>query len=260
MFRLNLASILLLQVLTSTPPTVSYHLAENQSRNAQTDGVVYRLPGMERIKPLQETYENVDGEPLALHLYQAPGMKQGERRPAVIFVNSKRPSMPTWQFYISWGQLVAASGLNAILYQSSVNPDVELDKVVSYARKNAARFQIDENRIGVMTMSGNTVTALPYMTQRNREYIRCGVIYYGMIEAPRVRNDLPLFIVRAGLETNRELNQKLEEYVRSLVENNSPVTYVNLTNGHHSFDLVDDNQQSRAVIADTLTFLERNLR
>ena len=264
MLQLHLVPISLFLILTFAPARVSHqpsnYQAVSQARNALNDSVVYRLPGMERIKPLQETYETVDNQSLAIHLYQAVELKQGERRPLVIFANWKRLSMPSWQFFISWGQLVAASGLNAIVYQSTLDPDAELDKVINYLRKNAARLQIDENRIGIVTMSGNTVTAQPYMTQPNRGYIRCGVIYYGMIQNPPVRVDLPLFIVRAGLETNQELNQKLDEYVKLLVEKNAPVTYVNLPNAHHSFDLVDDNEQSREVIADTLAFLKRHLR
>jgi putative ABC transport system permease protein len=84
-------------------------------------------------------------------------------------------------------------------------------------------------------------------------------IYYGMIERPLVRRDLPLLIVRAGLEPNAELQRNLDAYVATLLAQNTPLTLINYPDGHHSFDLVDDNERSREIIRETLAFLQRHL-
>ena len=226
---------------------------------------VYKIDGMEKIKPKREAYKTVEGEQLSFDLYQPTDLKAKEKRGVVVFANWKRKGMTEWMIYQSWGRLVAASGLNAVIYQSAVKPDEDLNDIVDYLRKNAEKLQIDENRIGIFTMSGNTVAALPYMTESTRDYISCGVIYYGMVSAvqnpipPIARKDLPLMIVRAGLEQSAELNKRLDEYVRLLLEQNAPLTFINYPEGHHSFDMVDETERSREIIKETLEFLRKNL-
>ena len=155
---------------------------------------------------------------------------------------------------------VEGEQLSAVIYQSAVKPDEDLNDAVNYLRKNAEKLQIDENRIGIFTLSGNTVAALPFMTDSTRIFIRCGVIYYGMVSAvqnpipPVARKDLPLMIVRAGLEASAELNKRLDEYVKLLIEQNAPLTFINYAEGHHSFDLVDDTDKSREISRETLDF------
>jgi hypothetical protein len=234
--------------------------APPQQRRAIDTPAVYHIAGMDRVKPHRESYKTAEGEPLRLDLYRPLDLQPGEKRPLVIFANWKRTSMTEWVLMVSWGQLVASTGLNAIVYQSAADPDADLNDLVAHVRKHAARLQIDAERIGIVTMSGNTVTALPFMTQPERGYIRCGVIYYGMIQRPLVRRDLPLLIVRAGLEADLDLNQRLDDYMKKLLEQNAPVTLINYQNGHHSFDLRDDTDRSREIIKETLAFLKRHLQ
>ncbi len=227
---------------------------------------VYKIDGMEKIKAKREAYKTVEGEQLNFDLYQPTDLKPKEKRGVVVFANWKGRSRTEWMLMISWGKIVASSGMNAVIYQSAVKPDEDLNDVVDYLRKNAEKLQIDENRIGIFTMSGNTVAALPYMTDATRDYIRCGVIYYGMVSAvqnpiaPIVRKDLPLMIVRAGLEQSAELNKRLDDYVKLLIEQNAPLKFINYAEGHHSFDLVDDTEKSREIIKETLEFLKKNLK
>jgi hypothetical protein len=233
--------------------------ASSPPRRAIDSPAVYHLAGMDKIKPHREAYKTAEGETLSFDLYRPPDLSASGKRPLVIFANWKRKSMTEWRLMASWGQLIAASGLNAIIYQSANDPDADLNDVIAHARKQAARLQIDAERIGIVTMSGNTVTALPVMTQPERSYLRCGVIYYGMIARPLVRRDLPLLIVRAGLEGSADLQQNLDAYVAALLAQNAPLTLVNYPDGHHSFDLVDDNERSREIIRETLAFLQRHL-
>ena len=229
-------------------------------RRALDSPAVLKLAGMEQVQARRVFYKKSEADSLRFDLYAPLDLRAGEHRPVVIFANWKRTSMPEWMLMTSWGKLVAASGLHAILYQSASDPTADLDELVTYVRRHGARLQIDGSRLALMTMSGNTVTALPFMTQAERDYIRCGVIYYGMIEKPLVRVDLPLLIVRAGLEGSADLKRNLDEYIAQLLARNAPLTLINYPAGRHAFDLHDDNEQSRAIMKETLVFLARYLR
>jgi hypothetical protein len=222
---------------------------------------VYKIDGMDDIKAKREAYKTVEGEQLSFDLYQPKDLKPKEKRGVVVFANWKRKGMTEWVLMQSWGKIVAASGLNAVIYQSTVKPAEDINDVVNYLRQNAEKLQIDENRSGIFTMSGNTDIALPYFAQNNREFVRCAVIYYGfIIDNPPVRKDLPILIVRAGLEANPDTNKRLDGYVKLLIEQNAPLKFINCAEGHHAFDLVDDTDKSREIIKETLKFLSKNLR
>lgn len=221
---------------------------------------VLKLEGMEKIKAKRESYKTVEGESLSFDLYQPNDLKPKEKRGTVIFANWKRKGMTEWALMISWGQIISASGMNAVIYQSAVKPDEDLEDLVNYLRQNATKLQIDENRLAVFTMSGNTDTALPFFARINRDFVRCAVIYYGfVIDNPPVRKDLPIMIVRAGLEVSADLNKRLDNYVKLLIEQNAPLKFINYAEGRHSFDLVDDTEKSREIMRETLNFLRQHL-
>ena len=61
--------------------------------------------------------------------------------------------------YVSWGRLIAASGLAAITYTAS-EPARDAHAILRHVRDHAGAFGIDERRIGVWACSGNVPTAL----------------------------------------------------------------------------------------------------
>src|SRR5437879_12410416 len=85
--------------------------------------VLYTLPGMEEVSVVRSMiYNTVDGEGLKVDVYYPGDLLPGNTRGAVLFVhggsqlehvehiNQSRP-------YISWCQLVAASGLIAVMFK-----------------------------------------------------------------------------------------------------------------------------------------------
>jgi acetyl esterase/lipase len=196
---------------------------------------------------------------------------------------------------ISWGQLIAASGLVAIAYTNR-EPAGDLDALLDYVRDNAAALGIDGDRMGVWACSGNVPLALSALMQSQtpgpegpglhveRHNLRCGALLYGYMldldgatgvaEAaaafrftnPNVgkslddlREDLPLFIVRAGQEQFPHLNDSIDRFFAKALTLNRPITLVNHAAGPHSFDLLDDSETSRGIIRQVLDFLTSQL-
>src|SRR5262249_46499938 len=84
--------------------------------------VVYTIPGMEQVSVQKNiTYKTVEGTQLQMDVYFPPDLQRDAQRSAVIFVHGDAPPVflkaaKDWGVYVSYGQLIAASGLTAITF------------------------------------------------------------------------------------------------------------------------------------------------
>src|SRR5438309_3031104 len=119
--------------------------------------VVYAMPGMEGVTVRRdEPYRMTDSGALAMDVYYPPDSKAGTPTPVVIFVTgfsdlgakkmlgSRFKDMGS---FVSWAQVVAASGLVGITYANR-EPD-DIYGVLDHVQQNAASLGIDRSKIGV---------------------------------------------------------------------------------------------------------------
>lgn len=248
--------------------------------------VVYQIPGMDSVTVRRDVeYRQSDAGSLTMDLYYPPHSKAGQRHPAVIFVTGFSDAgaqtrlgckLKEMASYISWAQLTAASGLVAITYTNS-EPATDALAVLRYVRQHAESLEIDGDRIGIWSCSGNVPTALSVLM---RETLSCAVLCYGFMldldgstcvadaqklwgfanpsggksvdDLPR---DLSLLIVRAGKDEFLDLNAAIDRFAARALAANLPITLVNHASGPHSFDLLDDSETSREIIRGILAFV-----
>lgn len=153
--------------------------------------LVYTVPGMDRVKVRKNlTYKRVIGVELKMDVYSPVGLQRGARRPAVIFIHGGRipPNLrktpKDWGAYISFGQLVAASGFVGITFnhrfyawESLSDSQSDVMALLAYVRNNAASLGIDKDRIILWSVSAGGVF-LSQPLRENPPYIRCIVAYY----------------------------------------------------------------------------------
>ncbi len=254
------ASLLVL-LLTSRELVAS----QQQEQDPLKRPVVYRLPGMDDTNVKRDiTYKTVNGAALKLDAYYPAGMKDEARLPLVIFVNGvgdppQLAKVKEWGQYTCWPKLIAASGFVAITYEARpADPDTDSRELIEYVRKNAASLKVDENDICLWMCSANVRIGLPLAMQAERNYIRCAVVYYGAAGVAAMRNDVPIFIARAGRDMPPQ-NAGIDNFVRAAITEDVPVTVVNYVNGRHGFDLIDDTDESREVIKQTISFIKFHL-
>ena len=227
--------------------------------------VVYQMLGMDAVTIRRDVeYQATNTGALTMDIYYPPEQKSGARIPAVVFVSGYSDlgfqkmlgcKLKDMESYISWGRLTAASGMVAITY-SATEPAADVNALLQYVSQNAASLGIDEDRIGVWACSGNVPNALSVLMHEDREYLKCGVLCYGMMPdleesanvaelakafgfanpcAGKTVDDLPkevpLFIVRAGRDPA----------------------------GPHAFDVLDDSETSREIIRQILAFMRFRL-
>jgi acetyl esterase/lipase len=256
--------------------------------------IVYSVPGMNRVKIQRDlTYKTVAGAELKMDVYTALHSRPSEGRPAVIFIHGGRipPNLRTkpkdWGAYVSFGELVAASGFVAITFNhrfyswnSLSDSQGDVMDLISYVRNNAKRLGVDKDRIVLWAVSAGGI----FLSQPLRDtppYIRCLIGYYAELDlqneraaAPAsVSNETlreyspvyhldkssakipPIFIARAGLD-DVNYNDGLDRFVLTALRKNITVDLANHATGHHAFDVEDNNDRSREIIKRTIEFIK----
>jgi hypothetical protein len=254
--------------------------------------VLYTLPGMTDVTIRRQVEYRRSGESvLTLDVYSPPDAASRRPRPAVVFVTgfpdpgARRVLGCTaneMASYVSWAQLVAASGLVAVSYVNQEPADVHA--VFDYLRQNAASLRIDAESIGVWSCSGSGPLGLSVVMQEGVHTPKCGALVYpytldldgsaGVATAAKqwgfanacsgksvdgFPRDRPLFVARAGQDQMPALNEALDRFVAAALARNLPITVVNHATGPHAFDLFDDSETTRDVIRQVLAFLQFQL-
>lgn len=158
--------------------------------------VVYSLPAMdEAIVQKDIVYKTVNGNDLLMDVYY-PADYEGETRlPAVIFVHGDGPEeflkhIKDSGCYVSWGELVAASGLIGItFYHRSTNGLTQLyevtkdvDDAIRYVRDNHKSLGVNAEKIAIWTCSAGSPFGLRAALGEDASYVRCIVSYYGLAD------------------------------------------------------------------------------
>ena len=267
-------------------------MAEDTRHEIAKKKVVYEIPGAEAvIVRRDEVYRVTGAGPLTMDLYYPPGATPGVRHPAIVIVlgfsGARTPNplgcpFKEMEWSISWGRLIAASGIVAIVYANR-EPEPDLQALLQHVRRHAEALGIDERRIGLLATSGNVPLALSMLMQE-RDRLACAVLGYGFMldldgstgvaeaaaqwgfanaSAGRLVDDVPqrvpLLVVRAGQDHFPHVNASIDRFMGKALERNLPVTLVNHSAGPHSFDLLDDSGTSRAIIRQMLAFMLQHL-
>jgi acetyl esterase/lipase len=136
--------------------------------------------------------------------------------------------------YISWAQLIAASGMVAITYANQ-EPATDVHTLLRYVRQHAAALNVDENRLALWACSGNAPNALSMLMEDERAYLKCVALCY------------PYMFDVSG------------RFLAQALTRNIPVTFANHSEAPHAFDLFHDDRISRTIIRQLLQFLQCHL-
>lgn len=261
--------------------------------------VVYQLPHMEQIPVHTDIiYKTIHGEDLKMDVYYPFDRPSASIRAAMIFVRggSQREQVKRMREvpqYVSWCQLMAASGFIAVMFEhrpdegftklSEAGSDV--NDLFSFIRTHGRALGINPEALGVWTCSDGSLYGVSAALRGTPTYIRCIIAYYGGMtllhrkyfhfnaeeeDAARAfspayhlsredpANIAPLFIAKAGKD-RAFLNEILDEFVTRANERNIPLTFMNHPMGEHGFDIFNDDARTREIIKATLAFAREHL-
>jgi acetyl esterase/lipase len=174
-----------------------------------------------------------------------------------------------WGVFAAYGELAAACALVGVMFNHRLYALTDYERAqsdvaaaIDYVREHAAELNVDADRIALWYFSGGG----PLMTAllRDRaEYVRCLLGFYAYLSpAEHVRNKvsgLPIFIARAGLD-QPAINQSIERFVQEALAGNAQLDLMNRPTGRHGFDILDDNDRSREIIARAVAFAQVHVR
>jgi acetyl esterase/lipase len=258
--------------------------------------VVYRVPGMDRVKVKSDLkYTNVNNSFLLMDVYSPPDLAKGEKRPAVLFIHGGAGEETTpkdWGFYVSWGKLIAASGMVGVTFTHRLSAQKtslglaadDVTTAINYVRANAESLNVDRERICLVAYSAGGPMLSMAMHDRPA-YIRCMVGFYAFMDIQQAGNLFeahessealrnfspirylasdadriaPLFIARAGRDQIPTMDDSIDRFIREAVAKNAALTFANHPKGVHSFDSQNDDNRSREIIRSAIAFMKTNL-
>ena len=256
--------------------------------------IVYQVPGMQKVRVKRNlVYKSAGGRDLQMDVYSPRSSRR--RLPAVLFIHGGRvpPNLLTtpkdWAVYVSFGELAAASGFVGVTFnhrfytwESLADSQADVMDAVKYVRENAAMLGVDPERIILWGISAGGIFLSeplrdrpPYVSALIGYYVQLDLrtsrraapasvsdetlrdfspLYYLEKAATKNYTYPPMFIARAGLD-DANLNGGLDSFVQLALKNNVSLELFNHPQGHHGFDIEDDNERSREILKRTIEFI-----
>lgn len=246
--------------------------------------IVYQVPGMDRVHAQKNLmYKVVAGQPLLLDVYTPADASPKTGYPVVLLIHGgpvpPRTAAKDWGTFVSYGQLLAASGVAAVtfnhrFYSPAAMGDAAEDvrDALGYVRHHAAQLHLDPDRICLWAFSGGG----PQLSMAIREtppFLRCLVSFYAFLDVEddrlkqyspleqlrtRQTSPAPMFIARMGKDFS-QVNTSVTAFVREAQEKHFPLELHDYPEGRHAFDIRDDTEESRQMIARAVAFVQKHL-
>jgi tetratricopeptide (TPR) repeat protein len=230
---------------------------------ARNWGVVLQYPEMKNVKCKSDIiYLKSDSTTLHIDIYTPPKLKKEQKIPAIVFLNVAsitpgRTSVKSNEGNTTWAKLVASQGFIGITIE--VNNDVEasFDSIFDFLDEKGAQYNIDAHRLGVWAASANTIIAGNYlMKEKLYPGIKAAVLYYGFFPTAPINKNLPILFIVAEGDIERNQYQTIWP---EIIKTKAPWTIKMASNLPHAFDIFTDNDKSRIMIKETISFWKNYL-
>lgn len=257
--------------------------------------VVYKVPGMDQVRVRKDlAYKETSDANVRMDVYTPPGLAAGERRPAVLFIHGGarteyRPK--DWGVYQSWGRLVGASGMVAVIFThrlgfphtAILDGASDVADAIAYVRAHAAELSVDGDRLCLVAYSAGGPMLSPFLSDPP-PYVRCLVAFYTFMDIRQSKEHRenetaetlerfspivqiartparvpPLFLARAGQDQVPTLKDTIDRFAAEALERNIPFELVNHPQGVHGFDNQNDDDRSREIVAQAVCFMKRHV-
>jgi len=265
---LCLLEVLLLIGCAARRPENLITAAEKRGQSISNEWVVHTLPEMDAVSVANVTYK----EGQTMDVYYPPDFSFRSKLPAVVFANSDNTNEPMFRnrgHYISWGQLAAASGLIAVIYDAEAQHALDdIDDLMGYMQEKGGALGIDRKRIGLWSCGSDAWVAQSILMDTSREYqrnLRCAVFYYAGLDTDEAvvkewRRDVPQLVVMIGGGSPlANIGYWTEQYVAKADEMGVPVELVEYDEAGWQFDTYLDTDRTREIIQQTLDFMTAHL-
>jgi acetyl esterase/lipase len=176
--------------------------------------VVYEVPGMDQVEVRRNlVYHHAEGTPMAMDVYLPPAQGAsaasatsaviGERPAVVLLIHggpvpvAAYPRVKDMGVFVSWGELLAASGLAAVTFNHLHHGWHDLAEsaghvaaAIAYLRAEADALRLDPDRLCLWVFSGGGPQLAPALAAPDPA-VRCLVGYYPLLDLRPLAARLP---------------------------------------------------------------------
>jgi BD-FAE len=265
---------------------VAVPAAEAYRNPTPGQALVVQIPGMHRAK-VKRNIVYKRSPRLQMDVYR-PRTARG-RLPAVLLGGSSGSAKHSGQ-KVGWAQLIAASGLTAVAFdtrsdhvqQMPRDPSRDVAAAIAYVRAHAARLGIDATRLCTLSFSAESAPWHLWATMRDPQpWLRCNVVYYGPLDfqSPAFSIDSglveefsaltylrrhpsripPMLVIKAGRDRDEGVNESIDRFETAARSLHADVRVVTHATGSRGFDISRPTARARAIVRETLRFLKARL-
>ncbi len=255
--------------------------------------LAYPIEEKEQITVIKDlVYKEVEGRKLLMDVYIPSDIKNNEKLPVVIFNHGEGLEIfikdaKDWGIYTSYGKLLASKGYIAVIFNhryasrnferiKEVAEDVKA--AVMHVQQNSVEWKADIDNMIVWSFSLGGIYSSVFL--RSDYHIKAVISYYGLLDLftripPKLRKELEEFtpdrylrnttttkilVVKAALDKVPGVNQSIDNFVKAAEKYHINYSYLLHKSGGHSFDVLTDNEETKYIIDQTLSFIELTSR
>ncbi|HMJ68592.1 MAG TPA: tetratricopeptide repeat protein [Cyclobacteriaceae bacterium] len=235
--------------------TLNAQSSDTSPFNPNHWGVVLEDPNIKNVTVRTDIpYLKDDKGDLRIDMYVPPKLKAGEKRPAVVFINSFTDTrMRSSEVYKTWGKLVAANGFVGI----TMDGDPDRGSYDALFKFLGTIAEVDGNQIGTYAASAHGRGAFRYlMSAQAHPGIKAAAIFYSEPPPMPYRRDLPVHFIVSELDAR---NMNYSTLWSNVLESKSPWTITMGAGMPHAFDIFSDTDASKRLILEALAFWKTHL-
>jgi acetyl esterase/lipase len=244
--------------------------------------VFYSVPGMDAARVERDIVFRTAGDTALkadIYLPAARGTY-----PVVLLVSGG--AVNDWRtaaFYTSFARVLAAQGVAAVNFDKRLARDrnavptasEDTLALVDYLKTHAAKYGLDTSRLCSWHFSAGGTIAGAMLGEKSPA--ACVVLTYAIASLGEADSDARLssfsalvqarergdrlphtLVVRAGRDA-KPLNDSLDAFVTAVVAKNGPVSLINYPAGDHGFEILNDTDETRRVMAQSIAWVKSRL-
>ncbi len=264
--------------------------AASYIRNLKRKGLLYKIDDSKQVNVSRNNiYKETERKRLLMDVYHPQTLDPEVKLPVVFLVHGEGPEVfirdaKDWNLYSSYGKLLANMGFVAVTFNHR-RAGAKLSRIregtsdiydaLDFVKKNATQWNIDENRICIWAFSIGGLFASPFL-QNKVHSIKSFVSFYGLLDLrewtsrlgeafreyypehylPETADCVPnILIVKANRDSER-INNSIDSFAQVATLRKIDFKYIVHTSGRHAFDALDDNEETRKIIGQTLNFIK----
>ncbi len=206
------------------------------------------------------TYQRPDGSTGRIHLLRPRSSARNRAAlPVVVMAAATRQGSVTERpQYVTWARALGEAGIATALFESSWGThEAEIGHVFSALAAKGPDWGLRPDAIGAFAASGNVMGFYDEIADPHSK-VRCAALYYGAPETATPPTGMSMLLVSAGRDAPG-LNARIGDFARHSMDAGDDVEWIHYADGHHAFDILDDTDRSRAIIARTVDFFVAEL-